>query len=165
MDKKVSQPCCYFKLYEINKWGSAQSHYFTIYWRWEELETHWEELSNLLAVHKISGKKNSEIDGSKKVLEFTCVCPLCPPASASSTLILDWYFSSRALIKLFCCRQERDHNGLFDTKINMNNYLSYISYMPSLRRHTPFNFNYDLPQQASNALEWNISIHLHKERC
>jgi hypothetical protein len=35
-------------------------------------------------------------------LEFICVCPLMLLASASSTLILDLYFSSRALIRLFC---------------------------------------------------------------
>lgn len=38
---------------------------------------------------------------------YTCVSSLVPVARASSTRILDWYFSSRALKRLFCWQKER----------------------------------------------------------
>lgn len=43
-------------------------------------------------------------------LEFICIGPPVPLASASSTLILDLYFSSRALIRLFCCHTSKSYN-------------------------------------------------------
>lgn len=39
----------------------------------------------------------------------TWLSSLVPDARASSTLILDWYFSSRTLKRLFCCRTQKIH--------------------------------------------------------